>query len=327
MTAVAEEYAAAHADEAQLDPEEEASEDPSTHATTEMALLDAAGPYINIEQHVDIDVAGVRDHHVTRRAVLDLRDGHLVRVGDLVGEASSLEVIRQGKGLLSLAIDSIRRTHDERARRAATALTGFAFDSLSFALVDEDGAPAVAFSVPGRGVRAGGYALPLPPIPIAAGPWWAPIRSGLPDETPGTGRALLWHGEGYDITSREDSAGEGANIAIEVAPNEWPVARVPTPVRRIHRLDRPPALPATLAALRRAFDEAAFYSGEVRTASNRAPSPSTVVANRPAPLDARAPTGVLACRAADPAVRHAARAACRARVAPGDRNDEEILDR
>lgn len=327
MAAVAEEYAAAHPDAAPLDPEEDASDDPSTHATTDMALLDAAGPFVTIEQHVDIDIAGARDHHVTRRGVLDLRDGHLVRVGELAGEAGAREIFRQGERLLALAIDSIRRTSDERARRAATALTGFAFDSLSFALVDQDGAPAVAFSVPGRGLRAGGYALPLPPIPIVAGPWWGPIRSGLPDEVPGTVRALHWQGEGYGIVSRDDSVGEGATIAIQVAPNEWPVAHVPTPVRRIHRLDRPPALPATLTALRRAFDEAALYSGEVRTASNRAPEPATLIANRRVPLDARAPSGVLACRAADPAMRHAARAACRARVAPGDRNDEEILDR
>ncbi len=327
LTSVADDYAARHPDEEPLDPDEEASDDPSTHATTDLELIDAAGPFVTIEQHVDIDIAGVRDHHLTRRGVLDLRDGHMVRVADLVGDAGARDVFREGHRLLAVAIDSIRRTRDERARRAATALTGFVFDSLSFALVDQDGAPAVAFSVPGRGVRAGGYALPLPPIPIVAGPWWAPIRTGLPAESAAPGRGLLWRGAGYDIVSRDDSAGDGATIAVRVAPNEWPVAGVPMPVRRIHRLDRPAPGDATLAALRRAFEESAMYSGEVRTASNRAPAPATTISIRHVPLDARAPTSVLACRAANPATRHAARATCRARVVPGDRNDEEILDR
>lgn len=327
LTSIADDYAARHPGEAPLDPEEDAAEDPSTHATTDLALLDAAGPFVTIEQHVDIDVAGSRDHHVSRRGVLDLRDGHLVRVADLVGESRAREVISEGQRLLTLAIDSIRQTRDERARRAATALTGFVFDSLSFALVDQDGAPAVAFSVPGRGIRAGGYALPLPPIPIVAGPWWAPIRRELPADASAPGRPLRWTGEGYDIVSRDDSTGEGATIAIHRAPNEWPVTRVPLPVRRVHRLDAPSAGEATLAALRRAFEESALYSGEARTAAVPVRPLARVIANRAAPLDARAPISVLACSTANPAMRRDARATCRARVAPGDRNDEEILDR
>lgn len=331
LTSIADDYAAQHPGEAPLDPDEDAAEDPSTHATTDLALLDAAGPYVTIEQHVDIDVAGSRDHHVSRRGVLDLRDGHLVRIADLVGEARARDVIREGERLLALAIDSIRQTRDERARRAATALTGFVFDSLSFALVDQDGAPAVAFSVPGRGIRAGGYALPLPPIPIVAGPWWTPIRRDLPADASLPGRAMSWTGERYDVLSREDSSGEGATILLRHSPNEWSVTRVPLPVRRVHRLDTPAAGEATLAALRRAFEESALYSGEARTAAVPARPLARMIARtnskRHPPLDAKALTSVLACSAANPASRHAARATCRARVAPGDRNDEEILDR
>jgi len=240
-------------------------------------------------------------------------------------------VIREGERLLALAIDSIRLTRDERARRAATALTGFVLDSLSFALVDQDGAPAVAFSVPGRGIRAGGYALPLPPIPIVAGPWWTPIRRDLPADASLPGRAMRWTGEGYDVLSREDSSGEGATIVLRHSPNEWSVTRVPLPVRRVHRLDTPAAGEATLAALRRAFEESALYSGEARTAAVPVRPLARLIARtkskRHPPLDAKALTSVLACSAANPASRHAARATCRARVAPGDRNDEEILDR
>lgn len=266
ITAIADEYAARHPGEAPLDPDEDASDDPATHATTDLMLVDAAGPYVTIEQHVDIDIAGVRDQHVARRGVLDLRDGHLVRVADLVGEARAREVHREGERLLAMALDSIRSTRDERARRAATALTGFVFDSLSYSLVDEDGVPAIAFWVPGRGIRAGGYALPLPPIAIAPGPWWTPIRRGLPVNASPAGRELLWKGATYDVVSREDSSGDGAVLAIRVSPNEWPVTRIPLPVRRVHRLDAPATGEAMLAALRRAFEESALYSGEARTA-------------------------------------------------------------
>lgn len=324
LTSIADDYAARHPGEAPLDPDEDASEDPATHATTDLALVDAAGPYVTIEQHIDIDIAGVRDQHLVRRGVLDLRDGHLVRIGDLVGAARARDVHREGARLLAVALDSIRRTRDERARRAATALTGFVFDSLSYSLVDQDGAPAIAFWVPGRGLRAGGYALPLPPIAIVPGPWWTPIRRGLPAASPPAVRELSWNGEGYDIVTREDSTGEGAQLAIRVAPNEWHVTRVPLPVRRVHRLDRPAAGAATLAALRRAFEESALYSGEARTAvvPTRPLVRSVAITHRP--LDARAPISVLACSVPNRAARHAAPASCRARVAPGDPNDEEI---
>lgn len=261
---LAADYARRHPQESPLGPDDDAAEEPSTHATTETELLDAAGPYLTFEQHVDIDVVGDRDQHITRRGVLDVRDGHAVSVADLVGRAQATEIHRQGQRLFAAALDSIRRANDERARRAATALTGFVFDSLSFALVEEDGAPAVAFLVPGRGPRAGGFALPLPPLRIAEGPWWAPIRAGLPT-TPANGTA--WRGTRYDVVARDDSTDEGVLLAVRVGPNEWPIARLPAPVRRVRRLDEPRVTPATIAALRRAFDESALYSGETRTAT------------------------------------------------------------
>ncbi len=269
LVQVARDYAARHPDESPLAPDEDAADAPSIHATTETELLDAAGPYLTYEQHVDIDVVGDRDQHVTRRGVIDVRVGRQVTVADLVGEAQAGEVFRQAQQLFAAALDSVRRANDERARRAVTALTGFIFDSLSFALVDEDAMPAIAFLVPGRGPRAGGYALPLPPIRVDAPAWWAPIRAGLPSDPASDG---VWRGAGYDIVAREDSAGESVQLSMRSAPNEWTVARVPAPVRRILRLDDPPVVPAALDALRRAFDESALYSGEVRTASRPLPS-------------------------------------------------------
>lgn len=279
--AMAAEYAARHPQELPLTPDDDAAEDPAIHATTETELLDAAGPFLTIEEHVDVDVVGDRDVHLTRRAVIDMRDGHVVTVAELVGEVRAAEVFREGRRLLGVALDSIRRARDERARRAETALTGFTFDSLSFALVDDAGAPAVAFLVPGRGVRAGGYALPLPPIPIVAGPWWAPIRAGLPTGGTASAGTSEWRGDAYDVVAREDSGGEGIALAIRARSDEWPIGRLQAPMRRVLRLDSPPAAPTTLEALRRAFDESALYSGEVSTAAWPPRPPARVPQRRP----------------------------------------------
>jgi hypothetical protein len=306
LAGLAREYAARHPQEPPLAPDEEAAAEPSIHATTDTELLDAMGPFLVFEQHVDIDRGRSRDVHLTRRGVLDVRDGRQVTVADLVGERQAGEIFRQAQALLAAAIDSIRRANDERARRAATALAGFALDSSSFALVEEDGEPAIAFLVPGRGPRAGGYALPLAPLRITAGPWWGAVRPAL---LTSAGDRLAWQGGGLELVAREDSTGESATVALRLAAGEWPLGRFPLPLRRVYRLDPASASPETIAALRRAFDEAAIYSGEVRTAMAPAVGaphtrPDPWGRNRYVlPLDARASSGVLAGGAASPASR------------------------
>ena len=263
LAAIARDYAAAHPNEPQLAPDDEAAADPSTQATSDIELLDAVGPFLTIEQHVDIDVVGARDQHATRRGVIDVRNGHPVSVADLVGTDQARTVLAQARRLLSSALDSVRRANDDRARRAVSALTGFTFDALSFALVDDDGVPAVAFLVPGHGSRAGGLALPLAPLRIAPGPWWSAVRSTFPTAP---FAVSTWTGAAYDVVARDDSSGEGAQVAMRAGPNEWIVARVPSPVRRVYRLDTLADDSAAVRALSRAFDESSLYSGEARTA-------------------------------------------------------------
>lgn len=316
LAGLARDYAARHPQEVPLAPDEEAAEEPSIHATTDTELLDAMGSFLVYEQHVDIDVGTAREVHLTRRGVLDVRDGHQVSVADLVGERQAAELFRRAQQLLVAALDSVRRANDERARRAAPVLAGFTLDSLSFALVEEGGAPAIAFLVPGRGPRAGGYALPLAPLRITPGPWWDAVRPALLQPTP---EGAAWRGAGVEVTAREDSTGEGALVTLRVAPDEWPLGRFPLPVRRIHALDAALASPGTLDALRRAFDEAAISSGEVRTASSTASPQGASIRSAMAPaggragdrlpschnryvlpLEARASSGVLAGDAAGP---------------------------
>lgn len=271
VAAIARAYARTHPDESPLDPEEDGAEEPSAEATTETELLDVIGPYLTFEQHIDIDIAGQPDHHATRRGVVDVRDGRDVGVSELVGDASARQVFAEGLRHFGAAIDSIRRGTDARSRRAASALAGFVFDSLSFALMENDGEPAVAFLVPGRGPRAGGYALPLPPVRLTPGDWWGPVRATLPLVPPDR---LEWKGTPYDVVVREDSSGDVATVLLRSARDEWAVARVPVPVRRLRRLDGEPNDPTIIRALSRAFEESALYSGEARTATARsAPTP------------------------------------------------------
>ncbi|MEO7965584.1 MAG: hypothetical protein ABIT38_16875 [Gemmatimonadaceae bacterium] len=269
LSSIAQAYSLTHPNESPLSDDDDVSNDPTTHATSETSLLDALGSFLTFEQRLDIEIAGARDDHATRRGVLDVRDGHTVSVSDLAGVEAARRIHSEGRRLLAVAIDSIRVADDERARRAKDAIPGFIFDSLSFALIDDSGSPAVEFLVPGRGEHAGGYALPLAPVRIPAGPWWDDIRPTLPMPVR---QQLQWPGSSYDVVAHEDSSGEWATMAVRQRGHEWPVARVPLPVRRVHRLDGVAAESPRLRALSRAFDESSLYSGEARTASAKAPA-------------------------------------------------------
>ena len=159
-------WARENPDDVPLALDEETAEEPGTVATTETQLLDVVGPYLSFEYHLDVDINGHKDQHLTRRGVIDVRTGRQVRVEDLAGLEAAQRIYANGVGALNAAIDSIRKARDERAVRARNTIGGFRFDSTSFELLEGDRAPEVAFLVPGRGPTAGGYALPLPATPV-----------------------------------------------------------------------------------------------------------------------------------------------------------------
>jgi hypothetical protein len=257
-------YARRRPNEVPLAPDEDASEDPETMATTETELLDAFGALLTVERHVDIDIATSRGVHSTFRRVIDMRAPRALSLPDLVDDSVSARLFSTAGRLLQEARDSVRRARGDVGRRAAEALSGFVFDSTSFAIVDVRGGPAVAFLVPGRGARAGGYALPLPPIEITPRAWWAETRSVRPTVID-SGASDVWRDPRYDVVASYDSQGEQATIAIRTTRRTWPLTRLPAPVRRVHRLDSSGIDLATRKAVARAFDEAALYSGEGRT--------------------------------------------------------------
>lgn len=259
-------YAKEHPGEEPLGLDEDENPDASTMAYTDTEIVEVLGPYLTYEQHVDLDGPRIRGSHTSRRGVIDLRTAQPVTLDALVGPRTANALQLRGVSLLGSASDSIRATRDTRAARAKEAIAGFVFDSASFSLIESAGAPAVAFYVPGRGVRAAGYALPLEPIDIPPGNWWKAVRETLPTSVPGGDE--LWPGDDHDVIARYDSTGDRAGILLRQAgkSREWEVATVQSPVRRVVRI---PVVGAseTRAALSRAFDDALLYSGEARTAS------------------------------------------------------------
>lgn len=278
LAAIASDYAAKHPDERPLATDDEGALDPTIQATTETELVEVLGPYLTYEVRRDIDIVGTRDEHLTMRGVVDVRDGRAVAVSDLAGTAGGRRIEAEARRLLVVAIDSIGRATGERARRAQSTITGLEFNPHSFTLLDGGGVPAVAYFVPGRGAQAGGYALPLAPLRLPAGAWWREVRETLPSAG---GRGASWTAPGYDVVAHEDSSGEWAALALRTTAREWRIARLPLPVRRLHRLDGVPNDSPVRQALARAFDESALYSGEGRTALAPRHPPRVVLAARP----------------------------------------------
>jgi hypothetical protein len=266
-------YAARHPDEEPLEPDEPENPDAGTVGTTDTEIVEVLGPYLTYEQHVDFDGPSVRAAHTTRRGVIDLRTGHPVSLGALVGDDGAGALYVRAAALFGTERDSIRRSRDARARRAQAALGGLVFDSASFSLVESFGAPAVSFFVPGRGAAAGGYALPLSPIPIQGGAWWREARAALP--TPAPGGDDVWADSAYEVAARYDASGEAARLVLRgpagagAARREWTVTTIPVPVRRLFRVSTAPN-DSLDGALRQAFDDAVLYDGDARTAAGPA---------------------------------------------------------
>jgi hypothetical protein len=265
-------YAAANPSARRLRPDEEGTDDPGTSTTAELTVLDVHGPYLSYDYHVDVEGSGGPSWHSTRRGVVDLRTGAPATLATLFGKATAVRVAHQARVAYIAAIDSIFRSDSHGARLVAAALRGYAFDEASFAITDLAGAPAVAFYVPGKGSgTAGGITLPLPPIAVSDAPWWREdVLAGLPQVR---ADSLLerWSRGPLEVAARYDTAfgGTYAMLALRDSAHrhEWPIARVQAPVHHIHWLDRPALDTVARNGLARAFNEAAFYDENVRTAS------------------------------------------------------------
>ncbi len=261
-------YAARHPDDAPLDPDEDAAEDPASTVTGEVDILDLHGPFVSFAYHGSANgEAGTGQ--TSRHGVVDLRARAIAPLRTVVGPSAD-RVLAAGRQRFRAVRDSIRAigdsdADDESVRRAARALAGgaFTFDPLSYTLEAPSGALAVAFVVPGHGTGGRGRWLALGPVgvPDTPGlpPWWREVRSTLPS-------GQSWAHGRVTLVARYDTANNSIRLALrDSAHGDWPVARLPAPAHRVFWLDGVPRDTVTLRALVRAFDESALYSDDARS--------------------------------------------------------------
>jgi hypothetical protein len=281
-------YAGAHPDDRKLAPGDEPAEEPHASATSDVRVLSHHGPYLSYEYRADAEVVGSDSWHIVRRGVVDMRSGRDAPLAALVGDSVAARLLRQGHEYFTQAVDSVLASRDERAHPAIRAIGDFEFDSSSFALVNVDRALAVEFVVPGRRGDAEGLTLPLPPIEVPAPAWWREIVQALPVARGASGEEDRWMADGYFVVATYDAGPERARLAlIDTAGTRWKVADVPAPAWRLYRLDDD-LDSASRSALARAFDEAARYDPESRTALRRA-DPLVLHAALDRPRTLRAP--------------------------------------
>lgn len=264
-------YAAATPWDPRLRPDDEAPENPVVDATADLMPLDVVGPYVGLELRADVETADSSLHrHEARRGVVDLRARRRVSLAEILGVEAGA-VVEAGEQQWRRARDSVRATRGEDAAAAGAALDDFPFDPSSFVMVAHDGAPAVAFTAPGRGPRSGGYVLPLPPVAIGRPAWWTPRERATVGATDSAG-VTTWVGPQYTVEAVPDAEGERATLVVR-AEGRPPrtLGSVPLPLRRLWRLDETTPDPAVRRALARAFDDAGLYGDDARTASRAMP--------------------------------------------------------
>jgi hypothetical protein len=277
VSRIAQAYASEHPRERPLDADEEGSDEPHTVATSDTELLDVVGPLLSFAYSTDVDIANVEDSHVMRHGVVDLRDGSTATLHGVFGDSVAHRIIAEGRAAYRVVIDSVRRARGPEGRRAARAIDGLRFDSTSFAIVDIDGAPMVGFFVPGKGGPGGGLSLPLPHVRAPQPAWWPEIAVTIP-KLGADSVSEIWSGPRYDVVAQYDTSGDFATLVVrDSARRDWKATRLPTPARRVYRLDAPDVDTTAVHALARAFDESSLYSGAARTVRGPARAPVPVV--------------------------------------------------
>ena len=264
-------YGREHPRDHPLEADEEPDAEPHVTAQSELNTVAQHGQYLSYEYKADLTVTGSEEWHTARRGVVDLRDAAMPTVADIFGERNGQYILRRGRTLFAQARDSLRARRDSASHDAARAAGDFRFDDASFNIAEVDGEPAVTFYAPGHGERAGGYALPLPPIPVSAPPWWQDARDGLPAVRDGS--VIRWSHASYRVVARPTHDDSATLSLVDSSGHEWRIAALPALPRRIFWVDSASADSATRRALARAFDEAALYSDDVRAASARVPRP------------------------------------------------------
>jgi hypothetical protein len=271
VTQLAKVYGRLHPEDEPLRPNDEPSDEPLWTVTSDLALDEIAGPFVSFSLHTDVERDDAPLWHTSRRGVLDIRTGRPATLAAVTGAAREA-VERARERVLASTLDSVRASHDERGERAKAMLSYYRLDPASFSLTTVDGAPAVAYAIPGAGGGDAGHLLALEPIPIGEPAWWPEAAATLP-MTYGDGAREVWRQGSYEVVVRYDSLNGTGQLALrDSTSHEWVLGRVPAPARRILWLDRPPLDSVWRRALDRAFDESSLYDETIRTAAFR-PAP------------------------------------------------------
>lgn len=274
INAVAVMYASQHPTERPLSPDDDLPDEPALSATSDLVPLVQFGRFLSVSYTADLEGDGSDNWHIARRYTLDLGKGGPATVADIVGDKNAEYVLQKGAKLFTQTLDSVLASSDARAKQAAAAVGDFKFDPTSFEIMNVDGSPAIRFVAPGTGRKAEGFTLPLPPIVVAAPNWWAESAEGLPRPL-GISDASSWKHGNLEVQVGYKPGGDpGLSRLLDSAGRAFPIATLPAPARRIFWLDHGAVDSATRAALARAFNEAALYSEDTRTAMTPAPKKS-----------------------------------------------------
>jgi len=266
VAGVAHWYADQHPTEKPLGPDDDLPDEPQVNATSSLDLLGQFGRFLSVSYSADIQLDANDEQKVSRRLVVDLHSGRQATIADIVGDKNAVYVLRKGETLFRQTLDSVLASHDVRAGAAVAAIGDFRFDPSSFELVLQDDSPAIRFFAPGEGRRAQGLTLPLPPIPVASPSWWSETTKGLSDPD---SDAMSDHWKHGAYTVRVDYLPDGNSARaslVDSTGHRFGLGTISSPARRIYWLDAPEVDSTTRAALIRAFDEAALYSEDTRTA-------------------------------------------------------------
>lgn len=292
---LARQYARLHPDDAPLGAADDPSDEPAWTATSTLDLGDLAGPFLSYTVHTDVERDDAPLWHTSRRGVLDIRNGRPATLSAVAGSGRR-EVERARALVLGTTLDSVRAARSAGGVRAAAMLPYYRLDPSSFTLTTVDGAPAIAYALPGAGLGDAGHLLALAPIPLGEPSWWSEAASSLPVAS-ADGQRDVWRRPGYEVVVRYDSTSDAGRLALrDSTSREWSLGRVPAPATRVMWLDRPPLDPAARRSLDRAFDESSLYDTAVRTAAmgeDRRPPHRHRSARpraRPAPRAARPPS-------------------------------------
>lgn len=264
MPLLARGYAAANPDERPLDADEQGTEEPRTVATADLLVLEVHGPWLSYEHHTDVDVIGGTASHGARRAVVDLRTATHASLDAIFGAPAARRVVAEARTRWSALRDSLSRLAGDSAVAVTPTADRFAFDPRSFSLTVSDRAVQVRFAITQSGAPEEANVIELDALPIEQPAWWEALRHEYPIDERIEERS--WPREGFTLVGRpaDDPRARVALAIRDEAGTEWRLGSVPSPVLRVMWVGDSGEVPGTREALTRAFNEAAFYSGENR---------------------------------------------------------------